>query len=224
MARMRPYLFFSVALAIAGCGASTARSGPLYEGRAESEPTMECMPDPDVTDDAFTLHMRRGRELAQASFEVPDPQVPTDRSAAALTAWSDGELRAWLENKTHAVDAAREELDLAAEEDHRQRIVGGALVGLMFEDIARVLSAVPSPDDLAEEPEILEAFHHVIEGQARPYLETARQAYHACALNARRPETMAHWARFCRRRMDRLPDGLAPEVRTDSTEVEVLVD
>ena len=94
----------------------------------------------------------------------------------------------------------------------------------MFEDIARVLGLVPSPEDLASEPEILAAFQHVIEGQARPYLETARRAYHACALNARRPETMAHWARFCRRRMDRLPDGPAGSVETDTTEVEVLVD
>jgi hypothetical protein len=221
---MRVSLVVSIVLTLAACGPSTTRPGPLYVGRADAEPAMECMPDPDVTDETFTLHMRRGRELAQASFEVPDPEVPADHTAAALTAWSDGALRVWLENKTHAVDAAREELDLAAEEDHRQRIVGGALVGLMFEDIARVLRAVPSPDDLAQEPEILEAFHHVIEGQARPYLETARQAYHACALNARRPETMAHWARFCRRRMDRLPDGPVSGVDSDTTEVEVLVD
>lgn len=221
---MRALVLLSVSFALVGCGASTTRPGPLYEGRAESPPTLECMPDPDVTDASFTLHMRRGRELAEASFEVPDPQIPTDHSAASLTAWSDGELRSWLENKTHAVDAAREELDLAAEEDHRQRIMGGALVGLMNEDISRVLRSVPSPDDLADEPEILEAFHHVIEGQARPYLETARQAYHACALNARRPETMAHWARFCRVRMDRLPDGPDTGVASDTTEVEVLVD
>lgn len=221
---MRALLLLSLAGVLFGCGASTTREGPLYVGRADAEPGIECMPDPDVTDASFTLHMRRGRELAEASFEVPDPEVPADHTAAALTAWSDGELRAWLENKTHAVDAAREELDLAAEEDHRQRIVGGALVGLMFEDIARVLRAVPSPDDLADEPEILEAFHHVIEGQARPYLETARRAYHACALNARRPETMAHWARFCRQRMDRLPEGQESGVDSDTTEVEVLVD
>jgi hypothetical protein len=224
MPAMRVLVVSLVVLAFAGCGAPTTRPGPLYVGRADAEPGMECMPDPDVTDDTFTLHMRRGRELAQASFEIPDPEIPADHSAASLTAWSDGDLRAWLENKTHAVDAAREELDLAAEEDHRQRIIGGALVGLMFEDIARVLRSVPSPEDLSEEPEILEAFHHVIEGQARPYLETARQAYHACALNARRPETMTHWARFCRRRMDRLPEGLEGDVATDSTEVEVLVD
>ncbi len=94
----------------------------------------------------------------------------------------------------------------------------------MFEDIARVLRSVPSPDDLANEPEILEAFQHVIEGQARPYLETSRRAYHACALNARWPESMMHWARFCRRRMDRLPEGPDTAVEEDTTEVEVLVD
>jgi hypothetical protein len=190
---------------------------------------MECLPDSDQTDDALTPHMRRGRELAQASFEVPDPTMPTDRSAATLTEWAGGPLRAWIEAKTQAVDAARQELDLAAEENHRQRIMGGALVGLMHEDIGRVISSVPVPDDLADEPEILDAFEHVIQGQASPYFRLARQAYDACARNAVQPETMQHWSAFCRQRMDRLPgsDELTDDAESDGgdhTSVEVLHD
>ena len=186
---------------------------------------MECLPDADVTNDAFTPHMQRGRELAQASFEVPHPTMPPDHTAASLTAWADGPLREWLQAKTHAVEAARQELDIAAEENHRQRIIGGALVGLMHEDIARVISSVPVPDDLANEPEILDAFRHVIEGQAQPYYRLARQAYRACALNAVSPESMQHWSAFCRGRMDRLPeDGAVETTPDDTTTVEVLHD
>lgn len=216
-------LFLSFLLAPA-CAATPMRSGPLYAGRAEAEPSMECLPDPDVADEAYTQHMQRGRELAQASFEVPDPVMPPDRAAQTLTAWADGALRTWIQAKTHAVDAAREELDLAAEENHRQRIIGGAIVGLMHEDIGRIISSVPVPDDLDDEPEILEAFRHVIEGQAEPYFRLARQAYHACALNAVQPESMQHWSSFCRQRMDNLPDDPELDDAPEGTTVEVLHD
>lgn len=215
-----------VGMVLAGCGPDYTRPGPLYGGRADSEPRMECLPDSDQTDEALTAHMRRGRELAQASFEVPAPVVPADHSVAALSAWAEGPLRQWITQKTSAVDAARVEIDLAAEENHRQRIMGGALVGLMHEDIARILSSVPVPDDLADEPEILEAFEHVIHGQAEPYYRLARQAYRACALNAVSPESMQHWSSFCRQRMDRLPDEGTDGsgVADDTTTVEVLHD
>lgn len=211
-----------VLLVVLPACASHTRPGPLYAGRADAEPSMECLPDPDVTDDQFTGHMQRGRELAQASFEVPDPVLPPDHSAGALTDWAEGPLRAWIQQKTHAVDAAREELDLAAEENHRQRIIGGALVGLMHEDVGRVISSVPAPDDLASEPEILDAFRLVIDGQAEPYYRLARQAYRACALNAVSPETMQHWSSFCRQRMDGLPDDGSMEDAPEGTTVEVM--
>ncbi len=210
---------------VPACASDTSHAGAIYPGRADGEPSMECVPDADVAPSAFTAHMQRGRELAQASFEVPDPVLPPDHTAATLTQWAAGPLRTWIQQKTHAVDAAREELDLAAEENHRQRIIGGALVGLMHEDVGRIISSVPVPDDLANEPEILEAFRHVIDGQAEPYYRLARQAYRACALNAVAPASMQQWSSFCRERMDRLPeDDTVESVPDDTTSVEVLHD
>jgi hypothetical protein len=221
MGRRTALTLFFLALA---CGPSHTREGPIYAGRSEGEPSMECLPDADVTDEAFTEHMTRGRDLARASFEVPDPDFPTDRTAAALSAYAAGPLRAWIEHKTHAVDSAREELDLAAEENHRQRIMGGAMVGLMHEDIGRIISRMPVPDDLANEPEILAAFEHVIQGQAAPYYRLARQAYRACSLNAVSPASMQHWSHFCRERMDNLPDDGSEDGGPDGTTVEVTHD
>jgi hypothetical protein len=219
---MRLLLLF--AFVIAGCAPSQARQGTIYPGRSDGEPSMECLPDPDVVDESFTMHMTRGRDLARASFEVPDPAFPTDHTAAALSAFAEGALRTWIEQKTHAVDSAREELDLAAEENHRQRIMGGAIVGLMHEDIGRIISRMPVPDDLANEPEILAAFEHVVQGQAAPYFRLARQAYRACSLNAVSPTSMQHWSRFCRERMDNLPDAEPDTGGPDGTTVEVTHD
>ena len=108
---------------------------------------------------------------------------------------------------------------------HRQRIIGGAIVGLMYEDVARVLRSIPTPDELLDEPEIREMHRDILRSQARPFLEHARRAYHACARNATEPPGMNHWVRFCRGRHDRLPErdrleGPAP----GETQVEVIRD
>jgi hypothetical protein len=219
----------ALALSLAACGATgpRMRSGELYEGRVEARPSMECLPDPDVVDDALSERMRFGLQLAEESFSVQAPPPPERHSALELEDWSNGPLRDWLERKTHAMEAARRELDAAAEETHRQRIIGGAVVGLMYEDVARVLRDVPTPDDLDDEPEILRIYEQVVASQARPFLETARRAYHACAANAVEPESMGHWSRFCAGREDRLPERDlpgSPPGGPDETTVEVIRD
>lgn len=183
---------------------------------------MHCLPETDVADSEYTEHMRRGLALAEASFDVPAPSPPASRAAGDLTDWSNGPLRAWLEQKQGAIHAARQELDLAAEESHRQRILGGAVVGLMNEDVARVLRAVPAPVDLDTEPEILRIYEDLVRSQARPFLELSRSAYRACSLNADHPAGMRHFSTFCRERLDQLPEGEAPAA--GHTEVEVVRD
>ncbi len=183
---------------------------------------MECLPDPDVADDALSESMRFGLRLAAEAFAVPPPEPPAERGALTLQAWSEHALRPWIERTTTAIEAARRELDIAAEQEHRERIMGGAVVGLMYEHVGRVLVAIPRPDDLDDEPEILEIYQQVIRSQAAPYLETARRAYHACTLNARQPDTMRHWSRFCADREDGLPQE--PAIESGETQVEVIAE
>lgn len=220
----RSILFVAcVAALTVACGGPPMRTGELYAGRVDSTPSIECLPDPDVADEALSARMRIGLELATESLAIADPPPPASRSAPDLQDWSNGPLREWLERKTESITAARRELDLAAEENHRQRIIGGAVVGLMYESVSRVIGNVPSPIDLEDEPEILEIYQQVIRSQTRPFLETARRAYHACAANASEPASMRHWSRFCRGREDNLPDGDAVE-RSGETTVEILID
>ncbi len=207
------------AVSLAACGGPAMR-GDVFTGRSEGPPSMHCLPETDVADSAFTEHLRRGLELAEASFDLAAPSPPASRAAGDLTEWSNGALREWLAQKASAIQAARHELDLAAEEDHRQRILGGAVVGLMYEDIARVLRAVPAPVDLDSEPEILEIYQDLVRSQARPFLELSRAAYRACSLNADHPAGMRHFSTFCRERLDQLPEAEAP--RAGQTEVEVV--
>lgn len=212
----------ALGLSTSGCGASDPYSHrPTFMGRVDGAPSMSCVPDTDRTTEGYTEHMRRALGLAEASFGEEAPPPPASRSAHDLEQWSNGPLRTWLEAKTHSIEAARQELDAASEEDHRQRILAGAIVGLMYEDIMRVLRSVPAPVDLDSEPEIMEIYQNLVRSQARPFLELARSAYRACSLNADRPEGMRHFSTFCRQRLDGLPEE---EIREGVTRVEVVRD
>jgi hypothetical protein len=187
---------------------------------------METLPDPDVRDEAFSPRMRFGWRLAAESFLVPPPEPPRDRMAQDLELWSTEVLAPWLERKMATVEAARRELDRAAEEDHRQRIMSGAIVGLMYEDVGLALRAIPPPAELDDEPEIRGVYRSILQSQARPFLEHARRAYRACAGNAVQPAGMRHWRRYCAGRGELLPDVQVdgPALPSGETEVEVLVD
>lgn len=192
---------------LAGCALTSPAPvhTPLYPGDAHGSASLESLPALDVEDTAITSEMRIARLLSAESLSFPDPALPLATSAEAIQAWSDEVLSPWIEVKHQRAAAARAELDRAAVQNHRQRIMAGALVGLVYEDVARVLMSVPVPDDLKSEPEIAEMFLDVIASHALPYLTQAQRAYVACAKNAVEPKTMNHWTGFCQGRADHLP-------------------
>ena len=199
-----------------GCAASAK---PVkYAGDAAGQPAIETLPSLDVADSELTQEMRMARLLSAEALELPQPSVPTDRGAQALSSWSEGEFKRWLTAKQDRADAARAELDRAAIQNHRQRIMAGALVGLIFEDIARTLLKVPAPAELDSEPEISAAFQELLLKQAEPYLMQSRLAYAACAGNAQGMSSLGHWADFCSSRRQALPSADEP---VDGVEVTV---
>jgi hypothetical protein len=210
------------ALLLSACGASAPTA--VMPGDADALPSMECLPGRGVELDELSESARFAWLLTEQSFELERPHpAPRGATHAELQAWSETELRGWLREKSRLVEAARAELDEVAEEAHRQRVWSGALVGLMYEDVARTLLDVPVPRELLDEPEIATAFRDVVRAEASPYLEHARRAYRACRLNGRnRDGALRTWAEFCADRGDRLPLAEALESGESTTEVEVV--
>jgi hypothetical protein len=215
-------LTLAAALLAAGCGGATASGGDpdtLLHGSADADPSMEVLPEPDVPVEELSQRLRFAWLLAEESFDVDPPSVPISADVRELSAWADNELEPWLERKSARVEAARRELDLAAEESHRELILAGAVVGLLYEDVARVLLDIPVPEDLIEDREIADVYRNIIQSQARPYVEHARRAYRACSLNAVEPRGMRHFSEFCAGRRERLPSagGGAGEEHAETT-------
>ncbi len=188
--------FFVVFLALLGCGGSQA---PVeFTGDASALPTMATLPRPGLALSERTAHMRMGLGLANTALLIPRPQWPTDRSLDTLGAWSDGPFREWLTRKSTAVERARDELDTAAEENERQRIIAGAVVGLLYEDIARVLRDVPVPSELDSEPEVARTYREVVAFDARTFMEQAKRAFRACQANgAQNTHGLGHFSEYC---------------------------
>ncbi|MFK8002674.1 MAG: hypothetical protein AB8H86_24025 [Polyangiales bacterium] len=209
-------LLLVLCLACAGNQATVERAG-----ESAAPPSMECLPSAAHESD-FTEHMRFAWLLTEQSFEVQAPPAPPSSARTVeLQDWTDVTLQPWLAQKTRLVEAARAELNVAAEEAHPQRTIAGALVALMYEDVARVLRRVPVPDELRSEPEIATVFREVIDAQARPYLDHARRAYRACALNSRGHSDLRNWMRFCQDRGAELPTSSA-QLQSGETSVEVI--
>jgi len=204
-----------VCLLGAGCAAGQAKTTTLYVGDARGGASIEVLPSLDVSESELTAEMRMARLLSAESLELPAPTAPGDRSAERLSDWSDRELKDWLSEKQQRAEAARAELDRAATQNHRQRIMAGALVGLVYEDIARTLLLIPVPAELDSEPEVAALFRELMAKQAAPFLTHAELAYAACAGNALGLESMAHWADFCERRAERLPETARGEGQLD---------
>jgi hypothetical protein len=136
---------------------------------------------------------------------LSDPKPPTGRTASELEAWSESTFARWLEHKHRSVDAARRQLDIAAAQSLEQQIMAGALVGLVYEDVVRVMLELPIPSELDREPEIAALYRELLDEQAEPFVVQARLAYEACSVNASQISDMQHWAEFCGVRGERLP-------------------
>jgi hypothetical protein len=202
-------------LLCAGCAAGQANNKKIvYVGDARGRASIEVLPSLDVPESELTAEMRMARLLSAESLELPAPALPSDRSAAQLSDWSDSQLKDWLSEKQQRAEAARAELDRAAAQNHRQRILAGALVGLVYEDIARTLLSIPLPAELDTEPEVAALFRELMAKQAAPFLLNAELAYTACAGNAVGLEGMAHWSEFCERRGEGLPENALAEQLT----------
>jgi len=210
--------------ALAGCASGGGTPNAASAGAPEAPPSMECLPGVDTDARAdFSPSMTFAWRLSEDAFELADPSPPSrDAETATVQSWTEGPLLEWLQQKNRLVEAARSELNLAAEGSHDQRIMAGALVGLLYEDVARVLLDVPLPRDLRnEEPIVVEAFEDVVEAQARPYVEHAKRAFRACAANARPYDHRHAWAHFCSARAANLP-LLREQREAEGTTVEVI--
>ncbi len=216
---MQRTLATGLTLLLASCSSATPPPEHATATPECSTADLGCLPDSREEREQRSYRMRRGWLLAAHALLMPPPPGPRD-----LDFWA--ELDVWLAHREDAVEAARDELVVAAREDHRQHIVAHAILGLMYEHVARELASIEVPaEGVPREPEGPD-YHDALGRHARPFVDRAKAAYRDCAQNAFHPVDMRPWSRFCEHRDQALPSVfLAPErpPRAETT-VEVIRD
>ena len=192
------YTFFMITLALGisawGCGGAKEEGPTTYEGNAGAHPHISVLPSYPQNWNDLSSSMRFGWTLAEISFSFEDPPRPPGSDPDTLATWSETTFSDWFTQKMDTVEHAREELNLASEKDPKERIMAAALVGLLYEDVARALRTLPSS---AQE-------QGNASGSGQSYMLHAKAAYEACAGNAKRTKGFKHWRPFCARRASQL--------------------
>lgn len=183
-------------------------------GRAHGAPTLGSLPAIPEGSSAATSCTRQGIMAARQVLDRRLPSPPADRTHAVLQAWVDHQVAGWMRERQRAVDEARYEFEVGGGATVAERIVQRATVGLLHEDTAAAIAALPAPAELAEEPEAAAVFEDVMRAHAKPFLSAALVEFRECSdLAFDGPEDMRHWARYCQIRFARLRDqvtGKAP--------------
>lgn len=193
------------------CAVSEPRPRPVPQGasgskgEAEAPPALSALPDPVRGEPMDSERMHQGFTMARQVFAGLMPEPPADRSYTSLQAWVEQQVAPWVEKRRDGVDDTRFQFALTASSHPADVVVAHAVLALLHEDTAAELSNIPSPAELANEPEVSEMFRELVSGQALPFVSAARDEYRLCA-NAGYQEgaDLRRWAEFCKARFDRL--------------------
>lgn len=176
-----------------------------YAGDPEGPPTLGVLPEMPQQESQAAARQHQALLVAREVLDSRVPAAPSDRSYDALQRWSQGPLAAWIRHRRQEVERARSQFTLGGEPGLRDGIVQHAVMGLLHEDTAAQLVALPEPAELDDEPEVARMYREVVAYQAEPFASSALLEYRTCAQSAYEgPTDLRHWGDFCAGRFERL--------------------
>jgi len=190
-------------LALVGCGAAAPEVAELEGIDLSCHGGLECLPDDDPGLVQGSWRMRRGWQRARDALSAVPPPRPEELDSFGVQAyWAN--FDEWLAELTDRIDAAHDDLDEAAFEDRRQRVVAEAVLGLIYEEAAREIASLPIPDRIGDDVVDSAAHAERLERQARAFRERSRASYRECAQRGIQPLDLRDWSRFCAARGQQL--------------------
>ncbi|MET0390220.1 MAG: hypothetical protein ABW321_29885, partial [Polyangiales bacterium] len=198
--------FATFALASSCASASpevAGRSSALHVEDANAPPTFAALPDVPKTQQSPRIV--QGLSLARHVLADGLPTPPDDRRYVTLQGWIDQTVAPWISTRRDNTDETRFEFALQAGASDEERVIALGVLGLLEENTALELTHIPVPIELDTEPEIADIFRDLVETQAKPFRNAAKQQYRSCSAEADRASDDVHrWATFCRGRYARL--------------------
>jgi len=211
-------------VALAGCGAAAPEVAQPDGVHLSCHGGLECLPDDEPRVVQGSWRMRRGFMRARAALSAVPPPRPEELDSFGVRAyWAN--FDEWLAHLRDRIDAAHDDLDEAAFEDRRQRIVSEAVLGLIYEEAAREIASLPVPQRIGDDPVDPDRHAQRLERHARRFRERAQASYRECAQRGLEPVDMQERSRFCVARGQQLEVAGGASVRAVSraeTVVEVI--
>jgi tetratricopeptide (TPR) repeat protein len=141
------------------------RGAPEAIGRAQGtdeEKALWLARARDATSEAlFYLAEYRFAEFRAIHF----PRVPSTRTMASITRWSQEDLLPWLTRKREALVVAEAAYNqIAALEVPQWQIAGAARIGEMYQTIVDQMRSAPIPDEIENDDELYDIYVDSLEG------------------------------------------------------------
>jgi hypothetical protein len=141
-------------------------------------------------------------DQARAFFDMgPPPPAPANPDPNVGRAWVENQVAPWISSRVEAAADATNAISALDMEIPLHRIVGAAVTGLVYFDLAAGLGQLSPPFDIRGDSELEAIYWDAIIGHGEPYLISAERAFEACtnaASEAGGP--WSEWATFCTER------------------------
>lgn len=186
---MKNALFLAAALLVA-CGGSSVAPEPepvasTSGGEAEPEPVLRTttpvpVPQPAVAREAMSEPLQQLWTQIEETVSVRPPDPPAEATTEAIQAWAQGPFREWLVARREATSRAAAASRDVPEDPVHERAIAAALLAYALEDMVADVRGAPVPDDIANDPELLEIYANSLSEVLRPLASEAVVAYAFC--------------------------------------------
>lgn len=189
---MRPLL--PVALCLAACSGAPVQPDPPPPPPAAVPHDAELagLEVPGLLEERSDA-MRQLWELSEQALSLDPPDPPGERGLEAVNGWMRSTLQSWIERKTFAVQAAEAPLADVTEEEEAP---AGALVALLYEQLARQLASIPLAREVEADPAVQQRFSRSVEDRVLPLVGRALEGLALCRERSTLP-WQQRWRAFC---------------------------
>lgn len=127
--------------------------------------------------------------------------LPPQAQGQTLDQWVHGTVQPWIVERSRELREATDLYTSIERPGMPDRVVGPALLGQIYRDMAVTLSQLPIPSRFANNPEVVAEYRETVTEYAAPLLEQSFAAFQACSQEAQqRGAAWSSWAAFCNSR------------------------
>lgn len=179
------------------------------------------VPRTGVSRDAMSEPAQLVYRQVEEAIAIRPPEPPTQGTLEAVNAWAEGPFRVFLEHRLAATQAALDTMARMTQSPVTERGMGAALLGYLYEDMVASIRGSAVPEDIAHDPELLDAYRGALSAAVGPLAGYAANAYQGCVslFGQAADPAWAEWSPYCTVHLEDVEEafGVTPTSQGSST-------